>query len=154
MSLTKESFGIAVTTLTHWWAPTVVRISGDDSVAGELLQAGDGRVECRFPDRLIMIANHQVCFMKVNRTLLTPIDILGLVISVVGCIYEPASYAWAYLHYLERISETHTDRWLGHAILWLCFHGPENGNRPTKISTSNAGLKAGSFRTYVWLPRS
>ena len=61
MALTKQSFGIAVTVLTQYWAPTVVRISGDESVAGQLTQTEDGRVECHFPDRLVMIANHQVC---------------------------------------------------------------------------------------------
>ncbi|KAE8449106.1 hypothetical protein EG329_008489 [Mollisiaceae sp. DMI_Dod_QoI] len=45
MALTKQSFGIFVTTLTQWWAPTVIR---------------DGRVECSFPERMIMIANHQL----------------------------------------------------------------------------------------------
>ena len=61
MALTKQSFGIFVTTLTNWWAPTVVRISGDASVAGQLKRTADGRVECHFPDRIVMIANHQVC---------------------------------------------------------------------------------------------
>lgn len=61
MATTKESFGIFVTTLTNWWAPTVVRISGDASVAGQLRKTADGRVECDFPDRLVMMANHQVC---------------------------------------------------------------------------------------------
>lgn len=60
MALTKQSFGIFVTTLTKWWAPTVVRISGDASVAGQLKRTADGRVECHFPDRIVMIANHQV----------------------------------------------------------------------------------------------
>ncbi|PBP16274.1 acyltransferase [Diplocarpon rosae] len=60
MALTKQSFGIFVTTLTNWWAPTVVRISGDASVAGQLKRTADGRVECHFPERLIMIANHQI----------------------------------------------------------------------------------------------
>ncbi len=60
MALTKQSFGIFVTTLTNWWAPTVVRISGDASVAGQLKRTADGRVECHFPDRLVLIANHQV----------------------------------------------------------------------------------------------
>ncbi|CZT53371.1 related to acetyltransferase [Rhynchosporium secalis] len=60
MALTKQSFGIFVTTLTKWWAPTVVRISGDASVAGQLRTTADGRVECHFPDRIVMIANHQV----------------------------------------------------------------------------------------------
>src|SRR4051812_27064342 len=60
MALTKQSFGIFVTTLTQWWSPTVIRISGDASVAGQLRKTPDGRVECHFPDRLVMIANHQV----------------------------------------------------------------------------------------------
>lgn len=60
MALTKQSFGIYVTTTTQWWSPTVVRISGDASVAGELRRRKDGGVQLNFPDRLIMIANHQV----------------------------------------------------------------------------------------------
>ncbi|KAK8097065.1 acyltransferase [Apiospora kogelbergensis] len=60
MAVTKESFGLLITTLTHWWAPTVIRISGDASVAGQLSLTPDGRVECAFPDRMVMIANHQI----------------------------------------------------------------------------------------------
>lgn len=60
MALTKQSFGIFVTTLTQWWAPTVIRVSGDASVAGQLRCTADGRVELDFPDRLVMLANHQV----------------------------------------------------------------------------------------------
>ena len=60
MAVTKESFGLLITTLTHWWAPTVIRISGDASVAGQLSLTPDGRVECAFPERMVMIANHQV----------------------------------------------------------------------------------------------
>ncbi|CAG8970759.1 hypothetical protein HYALB_00001544 [Hymenoscyphus albidus] len=60
MAQTKQSFGIAVTTLTQWWAPTVVRISGDASVANEMRKTADGRVELNFPERIVMIANHQI----------------------------------------------------------------------------------------------
>jgi len=42
----------------------VVRISGDASVAGQLRKTPDGRVECHFPDRMVMIANHQVRNMR------------------------------------------------------------------------------------------
>lgn len=38
----------------------MVRLSGDASVAGQLRKTQDGRVECHFPDRMVMIANHQV----------------------------------------------------------------------------------------------
>lgn len=61
MALTKQSFGITVTTLTQWWSPTLVRISGDASMDGQLHKTADGRVECDFPDRIVLIANHQVC---------------------------------------------------------------------------------------------
>jgi 1-acyl-sn-glycerol-3-phosphate acyltransferase len=60
MALTKQSFGVFVTTLTQWWAPTVVRVSGDASVAGQIKRTEDGRVELHFPGRLVLIANHQV----------------------------------------------------------------------------------------------
>ncbi|KAF8857606.1 acyltransferase-domain-containing protein [Acephala macrosclerotiorum] len=60
MALTKQSFGIFVTTLTQWWAPTVIRVSWDSSVAGELRKTENGTLECSFPERMIMIANHQL----------------------------------------------------------------------------------------------
>ena len=62
MSLCKASFGLLTTTMTNWWAPTVIRMSGDESVADQLKPTADGRVECDFPERLVLIANHQVCF--------------------------------------------------------------------------------------------
>ncbi|KAF7538154.1 hypothetical protein G7054_g3142 [Neopestalotiopsis clavispora] len=60
MALTKQSFGLLATTMTHWWAPTKIRVSGDASVAGQLSITPDGRIECAFPERLVMIANHQI----------------------------------------------------------------------------------------------
>lgn len=60
MALTKQSFGLLITTLTAWFSPTVIRVSGDKSVRGQLLQTLDGRLETNFPERLVMIANHQI----------------------------------------------------------------------------------------------
>ncbi|KAI1396840.1 acyltransferase-domain-containing protein [Hypoxylon fuscum] len=60
MALTKASFGLLITTMTQWWAPTVIRISGDSSVAGQFSLTPDGRVHCAFPERMVMIANHQI----------------------------------------------------------------------------------------------
>lgn len=60
MAVTKESFGILAVTVTNWWGATVMRISGDESVAGQIRKTEDGRVELDFPERLVMIANHQV----------------------------------------------------------------------------------------------
>ncbi|KAK4128013.1 acyltransferase-domain-containing protein [Parathielavia appendiculata] len=60
MSLTKRSFGVMITTMTQWWGPTTIRISGDASVAGQIRKTEDGLVEFLFPERMIMIANHQI----------------------------------------------------------------------------------------------
>ena len=47
-------------TMTQWWAPTVVRVSGDSTMRGQLLQSLDGSLLCDFPQRMILIANHQI----------------------------------------------------------------------------------------------
>ena len=61
MAFTKQSFGVLITTMTQWWAPTVVRVSGDKTIPKQLFHKPDGSLECRFPKRLVMMANHQVC---------------------------------------------------------------------------------------------
>jgi hypothetical protein len=60
MAYTKECFAILVTCLTQWWAPTVVRVSGDESMRGQLVQLKDGSLKCNFADRMVLMANHQV----------------------------------------------------------------------------------------------
>ena len=60
MALTKQSFGLLITTVTAWFSPTIVRVSGDESVRGQILQAKDGRLQMDFPERLVLIANHQI----------------------------------------------------------------------------------------------
>lgn len=60
MALTKQSFGLLLTTGTKWWAPTIVRISGDADVSRQMRKTADGRVECNFADRVVLFANHQI----------------------------------------------------------------------------------------------
>lgn len=60
ISFTKESWGLLIATMTQCWAPTIVRVSGDKTVRGQILQSNDGDLLCKFPNRLILIANHQV----------------------------------------------------------------------------------------------
>lgn len=60
IALTKQSIGLLTTTLTQYWAPTVVRVSGDKSVRGQLTKTTNGTLLCTFPQRLVLIANHQV----------------------------------------------------------------------------------------------
>lgn len=70
MALTKESFGLLITTMTKIWGPTTIRISGDQSVAGQIHRTPDGRVEFDFPDRMVMIANHQASLQSLQRRFL------------------------------------------------------------------------------------
>ena len=60
MALTKQSFGILMITITQWLSPTVMRVSGDESVRGQLKVTSDGRLKTEFPERLVLIANHQL----------------------------------------------------------------------------------------------
>ncbi|EFW22956.1 hypothetical protein D8B26_006506 [Coccidioides posadasii str. Silveira] len=60
MAMTKRFFGITITALTQWSSPTPVRISGDSSMQGQFSLLNDGTVVTKFPERLVLIANHQV----------------------------------------------------------------------------------------------
>ncbi|KAG8420234.1 hypothetical protein J3459_011282 [Metarhizium acridum] len=60
MAMTKQSFALTITVMTHIWGPATVRISGDESVAGQILATPGGGVEFKFPERMVMIANHQI----------------------------------------------------------------------------------------------
>jgi len=59
-ALSKQFFGLLITTMTQWWSPTVVRVSGDKSVAGLLKQDKEGLVSVNFGDRVVLMANHQL----------------------------------------------------------------------------------------------
>ena len=60
MALTKQHCTLLLVTMQQWWTPTTVRVSWDKSVRGQLRQTDDGRLECDFPERLVLIANHEV----------------------------------------------------------------------------------------------
>lgn len=60
MAYTKRMFGILITTMTYWWAPVTMVVSGDQSMRGQMRLDEMGRLVCDFPERLILIANHQV----------------------------------------------------------------------------------------------
>ena len=60
MALTKQSFGLLITTLTEWFSPTLIRVSGHPSVRGQLRKTKDGLLETDFPERLVLIMNHQL----------------------------------------------------------------------------------------------
>ncbi|KAF2819098.1 acyltransferase-domain-containing protein [Ophiobolus disseminans] len=60
MAMTKQHFGVVSTTMTYWWAPVKMRVSGDESVRGQLRKTDDGRLECDFPERMVLVSNHQI----------------------------------------------------------------------------------------------
>ena len=60
ISFTKQQFAVLTMNMTQRWAPTVVRVSGDKSVRGQLFQTTGDDLLCLFPKRMIMIANHQI----------------------------------------------------------------------------------------------
>ena len=60
IAFTKQSWGLLTMTMTQWWAPTVVRVSGDSTMRGQLIQTTDGQLLCNFPERMVLMANHQI----------------------------------------------------------------------------------------------
>jgi Acyltransferase len=60
MALTKQSFGLIITTITQWFSPTDIRVSGDKSIPGQLRLTKGGRLITDFPERMVLIANHQL----------------------------------------------------------------------------------------------
>lgn len=60
MALTKQAFGILITTITQWFSPTVIRVSWNKSMQGQFRKKPDGTLETRFPERLVMLSNHQI----------------------------------------------------------------------------------------------
>jgi len=60
MSLTKQSFGVLIITITQWFAPIKVRISAEKACRAQLKIDKDGQLETAFPERLVLIANHQL----------------------------------------------------------------------------------------------
>lgn len=60
IAFTKQSFGLLTMTLTQTFSPTKVIVSGDESVRGQILRKTDGTLLLDFPERLVLIANHQI----------------------------------------------------------------------------------------------
>jgi hypothetical protein len=59
-ALAKQFFGLLLVSLTDWWNPINVRLSGDKSIAGQIVVTPNGRVKLKFPKRTVVISNHQV----------------------------------------------------------------------------------------------
>ncbi|KAK5134934.1 hypothetical protein LTR08_006025 [Meristemomyces frigidus] len=60
MALTKAYFGLLAITMTAWWSPTTIRISGDKSMAGLITQDADGLLRMHLGERIVLMTNHQL----------------------------------------------------------------------------------------------
>lgn len=116
--MTKRSFGLTITLMTQIWGPTTIRVSGDESVAGQIKLRSDGGVQFEFPERLILIANHQVRgYNLTDGHVLTVTDLHRLALSLVDCICQLSKHAWTYLHHSQGVTQTHPNCRLGYAVL-------------------------------------
>ena len=57
---TKQQFGMVCVTITQWFAPTTVVVSGDASCAHQINKGKYGQLETAFDERMILISNHQI----------------------------------------------------------------------------------------------
>jgi lysocardiolipin and lysophospholipid acyltransferase len=60
MAFSKESFALVTVMMTQLWGPTLIRFSGDPDVTSQIRRNEDGTVEFSFPERMVLIANHQI----------------------------------------------------------------------------------------------
>ncbi|KAI1171759.1 acyltransferase-domain-containing protein [Nemania sp. FL0916] len=181
MALTKEAFGLLLTTMTQWWAPTIIRVSGDASVAGQLSLTPDGRVQCNFPERMVLIANHQIYtdwlylwwvaytsnpqmhghIFIILKESLKWIPIVGPGCMFIGFIFMSRKMAVdrpRMAHRLEKLKKRHTSAdgksYLDPMWLLLFPEGTnlsDNGRRKSANWAKKSGLKDGR---HVMLPRS
>lgn len=151
MAMTKQQFGVVVTTMTYWWAPVKMIVSGDETVRGQLRKTEDGRLECDFPERMVLISNHQIYtdwiylwwvaytsklhghLYIILKESIKYIPILGTGMMLYGFIF--LSRKWAtdkerFTYRLRKLSQSRQDTLSGEATLdpmWLLIF-PEGTN--------------------------
>lgn len=180
MAFTKQNFGLVITALTDWGAPTLFRVSGDASVRGQLHVAADGMLQTSFPERLVLIANHQVYtdwiylwwFAYTNamhgriyiilKESLKYIPVVGQGMMFYGFIFMARKWLSdkpRLQHRLEKLKTHHTGSKSGHSQydpMWLLIF-PEGTNLSinTKRRSDEYGQKQGypPFKHEI-LPRS
>lgn len=180
MALTKQCFGILMITITQVGAPTIVRVSGDDSVKGQIHLTADGRLKTEFPDRLAFVANHQVYtdwvylwwvsytsrmhghIFIILKESLKYIPVLGPGMMFFGFIFMARKWEAdkpRLQHRLEKLKARHTGPMSGPQSLdpmWLLIF-PEGTNLSlnTKNISNKYGEKAGiAPLKHMLLPRS
>ena len=51
--------------LNDWRSPVMAEVSSDASIAGQISKTVDGKVVFDFPQRTVLIANHQVGYARI-----------------------------------------------------------------------------------------
>ncbi len=180
IALTKQSFGIIITTITQWFSPTVVRVSGDKSVAGQLKLTADGRLKTDFPERLVLIANHQLYsdwlylwwisytsrmhghIYIVLKESLKYIPVVGPGMMFYGFIFMARNWAKdksRMMYRLKQLTTSHADSQTGSQSLdpmWLLIfpEGTNLSSNTRKGSAKWAGKQGISDLRHQLLPRS
>lgn len=180
MALTKQSFGICGTAGTRLFAPTKVRVSWDPELKGEFWLSSKGRLQTRFPERLVYVANHQVYtewlylwwiaytsrmhghIYIILKESLKYVPILGPGMMFYGFIFMARKWTSdkpRLQHRLEKLKTRHSGPLSGSASLdpmWLLIF-PEGTNlsRNTVKGSAKWAEKQGIPNTrHVLLPRS
>lgn len=180
MAWTKQCFGIVITALTEWACPTLVRVSGDKSIRGQLQLTKDGRLKTEFAERMVLIANHQVYtdwlylwwiaytnrmhghIYIILKESLKYIPIIGQGMMFYGFIFMARKWLSdkpRLQHRLEKLKARHSGPMSGSQSLdpmWLLIY-PEGTNLSvnTKIASDAYSRKQGLPQTkHVLLPRS
>jgi 1-acyl-sn-glycerol-3-phosphate acyltransferase len=60
MAFSKSTFALVTVMMTQLWGPTLIRMSGDADVTAQIGRNPDGTIRFAFPDRLVLMANHQI----------------------------------------------------------------------------------------------
>ncbi|KAK3935861.1 acyltransferase-domain-containing protein [Diplogelasinospora grovesii] len=144
MALTKQSFGLVITTITNWWSPTTIRISGDASVADQIRKTPDGLVEFAFPERMVMIANHQIYTD-------------WLYLWWVGYANSPKMHGYLYIILKESLKYI---PFLGPGMMFYGFvfmsrkmavDGPRMAHRLRKLKTEHTAPGGKKYMNPMWL---
>lgn len=175
MALTKRAGSLLILTITQWWSPTIARVSGDASVAGQMRLDKNGSLRCDFPERMVITANHQIYtdwsylwwiaytadahgrLYIMLKDSIKWIPILGIGLQFFGFIFM--SRKWVsdesrMLHRMEKLNDGHGTR--KHDPMWLLVF-PEGTNlsaRQRAMSAKFAAKTGQDDMIHTVLPRS
>lgn len=104
---------ILVLSMTQWWTTTTVHVSGDESVQDQIHSLPNGRLQCNFASRMVLIANHQVktkFFLSTALTEYPPSALQRLDLPLVDRLHQPTLQPRPCLHRPQRIHTVHSPR--------------------------------------------